>query len=117
MKVTISYFSVMQPKPMTLLYDSQLAILIAMNLVFHECTKHIKIDCHFVQEQVRASTIAMSHLSSEFQLMDISQRLLNAHSFNFYLASWASMVWMCQLKGSRESCNIFAIYLVVNYSG
>ena len=51
--------------------DNVSALAIASNPVFHAPTKHIKVDFHFVREQVLRKDLAVKFVSTTDQLADI----------------------------------------------
>ena len=52
-------------------YDNQETIFISRNLTFHDRTKHIEIDYHFIRDKVSMKVISTPRVSSSNQLVDI----------------------------------------------
>jgi len=53
--------------PTPLHADNTSVIQIAINPVFHECTKHIKVDCHYIREALDHNILTLPHISTEHQ--------------------------------------------------
>ena len=65
-----------QTQKMKLLYDSQAAVYIAKNLVFHKKTKHLRIDYHYTRDKILEGFLQMLHVSSKEQLADLMTKPL-----------------------------------------
>ena len=85
LKGLLASLGVLHSGLMHLYCDSQAAMHIAANPVFHERTKHIEVDCHFVRDEVQSGNVTTTYVRSSEQLADIFTKALGRQQFEYLL--------------------------------
>lgn len=76
-----------QDVPTPLYANNTSVIYIASNLVFHEHTKHIKVDYHFIREAYNNHAISLSESLLNFKLQIYLPMLFPALVISYLLAN------------------------------
>ena len=64
-------FGIVSTDPTLIFCDNESAIKLATNPIFHERTKHLEVDCHFVRDKILDHTVKLMPIHTTNQLADI----------------------------------------------
>ena len=73
---------ILHPKPTLLYCDNTTALHIATNHIFHERTKHIEMNCHFIRDKIQDGSIVTKHVASMNVVANVFTKPLEKEAFS-----------------------------------
>ena len=70
--------------PIQLWCDNKSSIEMVKNPIYHDRTKHVDIDRHFIKEKIEAGIMTLSHIRSANQIADILTKPLGRTKFEVF---------------------------------
>lgn len=82
LKILLGELCVTTTNPILLYYDNKAIISIVQNLVHHDKTKHVKVNCNFIKEKIESRMLNMVYKPTREQATDILTKRLPRQDFN-----------------------------------
>ena len=86
LRILLEELGFKQGNPMILYSDSTSAIKLANNPVYHEKTKHVEVDCLFIQEKIKKEDALLVQVPTEDQLADFLTKAITKAKLHFVLS-------------------------------
>ena len=100
-----------QPTSTPLHADNRSAIQIAANPVFHERTKHIEVDCHYIREALTNNVISLPYISTDFQVADIFTKAMTRQRHQFLVGKLLLVDLPASIWGGMLVCINIIVYV------
>ena len=78
----------------TIYIDSQSALAIVRNLVFHALTKHIEVNYHYVRERLSAEEMSLVYEPIQDNLVNLFTKVLSCEKFKAFCKALGLLPFM-----------------------
>jgi len=94
--LSASWFTYCSSSHYNLFCDNKSALYLDVNPVFHECSKHIEINCHVVREKVCDGVLRLLPINTKSQVIDICTKSLIPKLWLQIIIMWEWLVIMLE---------------------